>query len=173
MGNVMNVGDNLKLFRNEKKLTQQELGEMLGVKKSTISRWESGERSMTIENVKKISHLLEIPVGAFFSSNDSYESTKGWDEDNFSDDNRNDVVIPKDNNSTNRSFEVVREDKEEFVTDVERLSLPMIDDPDIIQAFEGFKEFDKLTPEDQEDIKDILKLALKIIEKRKGPDNLG
>lgn len=167
----MNEGNNLKLFRKKKKLTQQELGDMLGFKKSTISRWESGERSMTIENVKKISHILEIPVGAFLSSNDSYESTKGWDEDNFSDDNRSNNVIPKANNSTNRSFEIVREDKEEFVTDATRLSLPMIDDPDIIQAFEGFKEFDKLTPEDQEDIKDILKLALKIIEKRKVPND--
>jgi transcriptional regulator with XRE-family HTH domain len=166
----MNVGDNLKLFRNKKNLTQQELGELLGVKKSTISRWESGERSMTIENVKKISHILEIPVGAFLSSNDSYESTKDWDRGSFSDNNRSDKVVPKDSNSTNRSFEVVREDKEEFVTDATRPSLPMIDDPDIIQAFEGFKEFNKLTPEDQEDIKNILKLAVKIIEKRKVPD---
>ena len=167
MGNVMNEGKNLKLFRKRKNLTQQKLGDMLGVEKSTISRWESGERAMTIENVKKISQILEVPFGAFLSSNDSYERTKGLDRNNLSDDNQNGEVIPKDNDSANQSFEVVREDKEEFVTDVARLSLPMINNPDIIQAFEGFKEFDKLTPEDQEDIKDILKLALKIMEKRK------
>ncbi|MBN1572685.1 MAG: helix-turn-helix transcriptional regulator [Deltaproteobacteria bacterium] len=162
----MNEGENLKLFRKKKNLTQQELGEMLGVKKSTVSRWESGERAMTVENIKKVSHVLNVPVNAFLSDNDSYESTRRWDKENPPDDGQDNSVIPKEEIPADQSFEIVREDKGEFVSDEARLSLPKIDDPEIIQAFEGFKEYDKLTPEDKDDIKDILKLALKIIEKR-------
>ena len=166
----MNEGYNLKLFRKKKNLTQQELGEMLGVKKSTISRWESNERAMTVENIKKVSQALNVPVSAFLSDNDSYESPKRWNKENPPDDKKDNTVIPKEEISADQSFEIVREDKGEFVSDKMRFSLPKIDDPEIIQAFEGFKEYDKLTPEDKEDIKDILKLALKIIEKRTVPD---
>lgn len=166
----MNEGDNLKLFRKKKNLTQQELGEMLGVKKSTVSRWESGERAMTVENIKKVSQVLNVPVGAFLSDNDSYESQRRWNKENPPHDKQGKSAIPKEEIPADQSFEIVREEKEEFVSDEARFSLPMIDDPEIIQAFEGFKEFDKLTPEDKDDIKDILKLALKIIEKRTVPD---
>jgi len=166
----MNEGYNLKLFRKKKNLTQQELGEMLGVKKSTVSRWESSERAMTVENIKKISQVLNVPVSAFLSDNDSYESSKRWNKENPPDDKQDKTVISKEEISADQSFEIVREDKGEFVSDEMRFSLPKIDDPEIIQAFEGFKEYDKLTPDDKEDIKDILKLALKIIEKRTVPD---
>jgi hypothetical protein len=37
----------------------------------------------------------------------------------------------------------------------------------LISAFEGFKELDKLTPSDVDDIKAILRLAQRIIDKRK------
>ena len=47
-----------------------------------------------------------------------------------------------------------------------RSCIPDIDDPELVQAFEGFKELDKLTKDDLEDIKDILQLAKRIIEKR-------
>lgn len=164
----MNEGNNLKLFRKNNKLTQQELGDMLGVKKSTVSRWESGERAMTIENVKKISRLFNVPVGAFLSNNESYESVRNWDGENPPDENqdKDNTTIPKTAGATDQSFEVVHEEKKKFMTEGAQLSLTDIDDPDIIRAFESFKDFGKLTPEDQEDIKDILKLALKILEKR-------
>jgi transcriptional regulator with XRE-family HTH domain len=165
----MNEGENLKLFRKKRNLTQQELGEMMGVKKSTVSRWESGERAMTLENVRKASHALNVPINALLSDNDSYESPRNWDKENPPDDKQG-KIAPKEESPADQSFEIVREEKGEFVSDKTRPSLPGIDDPEIIRVFEGLKEYDRLTPEDKEDVKDILKLALKIIEKRTVPD---
>jgi transcriptional regulator with XRE-family HTH domain len=165
-GSVMNEGDNLKLFRKKNNLTQQELGDIVGVKKSTVSRWESGERAMTIENIKKVSRFFKVPVGAFLSNNESYESARNWTGENSPDENQEGTVVHKAGGETDQSFEVLYEEKKKFTAEGALLSLPNIDDPDIIRTFEGFKNFDKLSPEDQEDIKDILKLALKILEKR-------
>lgn len=166
----MNEGDNLKLFRKRNNLTQQELGDMLGVKKSTVSRWESGERTMTLENIKKVSRLFKVPFNALLSNNESYERTKEWTEGNPPDGNENVTTVPKKGESTDQSFEVLYEEKKKFVTEGAGSSSPDIDDPDILRAFESFKDFGKLSSEDQEDVKDILRLALKILEKRTAPD---
>ena len=39
----------LKALRKEKKLTQAQLGEALGLQQATIAKWEAGERTPFIE----------------------------------------------------------------------------------------------------------------------------
>ena len=64
----------LKLFRKQNNLTQDELGEYLGIKKSFISRIENGFHKLPHE---KLSKLLENNLGwnvsALLSSNESEE----------------------------------------------------------------------------------------------------
>ena len=36
------IGERIKRLRKEKKLTQDQLGEILGVKKSAVAKWENG-----------------------------------------------------------------------------------------------------------------------------------
>lgn len=64
----------LKLFRKQNNLTQDELGEYLGIKKSFISRIENGFHKLPHE---KLSKLLENDLGwnvsALLTSNDSEE----------------------------------------------------------------------------------------------------
>ena len=52
------TGERIKKLRKEKGLTQQQLGEMLGVQKSAIAKYENGR----VPNLKKetISRLAEI-----------------------------------------------------------------------------------------------------------------
>lgn len=38
----MSFSENLKQFRNEKQLSQEELAEMLGVSRQAVSKWEQG-----------------------------------------------------------------------------------------------------------------------------------
>ena len=58
----MNIGAKIKAARKAKGMTQEELGEILGVKKSAIAKYESG-RVVNIKRstLKKISDVLNIP----------------------------------------------------------------------------------------------------------------
>ncbi|MCM1487294.1 MAG: XRE family transcriptional regulator [Firmicutes bacterium] len=53
-----NVGEYIKQLRKEKGFTQEQLGELLGVKKAAVQKWESG----TVKNLKRdtIIKLAEI-----------------------------------------------------------------------------------------------------------------
>lgn len=57
----MNIGEKIKNARLAKGMTQQELGELLGVQKSAIAKYESG-RVVNIKRstLKKISDILGL-----------------------------------------------------------------------------------------------------------------
>ena len=57
----MDIGQKIKSARLAKGMTQQELGELLGVQKSAIAKYESG-RVVNIKRstLKKISDILDI-----------------------------------------------------------------------------------------------------------------
>ena len=42
------IAKNLAYFRKEKKLTQEDLGQQLGVKRNTVSSWESGINAIDV-----------------------------------------------------------------------------------------------------------------------------
>lgn len=58
----MDIGTKIKNARQAKGMTQEELGEILGVQKSAIAKYESG-RVVNIKRstLKKISDVLDIP----------------------------------------------------------------------------------------------------------------
>lgn len=58
----MNIKDIIKAKREEKGYSLKELGNLIGVSESTVSRWESGTiANMTHTNIVKISKILDIP----------------------------------------------------------------------------------------------------------------
>ena len=50
----------LKQLRVEHKLTQQQLGELLGYKNNSICQIENGKRNMSIEKVVELAKLFDI-----------------------------------------------------------------------------------------------------------------
>lgn len=57
----MNIGEIIKKARIEKGYTQEELGEMVGVKKSAVAKWENGRVSeIKRSNLKKLADALGI-----------------------------------------------------------------------------------------------------------------
>ena len=56
----MNFGEKLKGLRKGQNLTQQQLADRLGVAKSVISYYESGERFPSYDILLKISHLFRV-----------------------------------------------------------------------------------------------------------------
>ena len=57
------IGDRIKERRLALKLSQAELGNMIGIGKSTISEWENNKRRPSIEMLYKIAEALETTAG--------------------------------------------------------------------------------------------------------------
>lgn len=58
----MSVSVNIKLLRQQKNLTQKELGDILHVSNKTISKWENGRGLPDIETIKRIAEVLNVKV---------------------------------------------------------------------------------------------------------------
>lgn len=56
----------LKFKRIEKGLTQFQLAEQIGATNQTISEYERGRVKPSYDNMKKISEVLDTPVGELF-----------------------------------------------------------------------------------------------------------
>ncbi|WP_195572469.1 helix-turn-helix domain-containing protein [Paenibacillus sp. 1001270B_150601_E10] len=58
----MQIGDRLRKFRREKKLTTTQLSKQSGVTQSTISEIENNNRSPQLDTLEKICQALEISM---------------------------------------------------------------------------------------------------------------
>lgn len=56
----MNFGEKLKMLRTGQKLSQRALAERLGVAKSVVSYYESGDRYPSYDVLIKIAHLFHV-----------------------------------------------------------------------------------------------------------------
>ena len=65
------LGEKIKLYRENKKMTQLEIAEYLGVKPATISKYESGALEPNIESLKKIAELFGISIDELLKDEES------------------------------------------------------------------------------------------------------
>lgn len=73
----MNVGDYIKKLRTEKGLTQEELGEMLGVKRAAVNKWESGMvQNLKRTTIQKLAVIFNVNPATFIDGSESFESEK-------------------------------------------------------------------------------------------------
>jgi HTH-type transcriptional regulator / antitoxin HipB len=56
------LGEMIKRTRKERHLTQSELGELIGVQKSQISRIEKNAKNVTIETILRVFNALKAKV---------------------------------------------------------------------------------------------------------------
>ncbi len=61
------IGEFIASSRKSKCLTQEELGEKLGVSNKTISRWENGNYMPDLSLLKPLSDLLDVSVNELLS----------------------------------------------------------------------------------------------------------
>ena len=64
------LGDKIKLYRENKNMTQSEVAEMLGVKSATISKYEAGLLEPNIESLKKLAELYEVSIDELLKEDD-------------------------------------------------------------------------------------------------------
>ena len=66
--------DRLKAAREYREIGVGELAELLGVKRQTISMYESGKLpNPGVENIRKMSEVLKFPVDFFFERTEEHE----------------------------------------------------------------------------------------------------
>ena len=56
----------LRLAREQRGISQRDLGKAMGVSAATISRYETGERKLTVEAAKRIAFFLNEEWGNLF-----------------------------------------------------------------------------------------------------------
>lgn len=66
----MALNDNIKKFREEKNLTQQQLADKLYVSRQTVCRWENGSRCPDLIMAKKLVLELEVSMDELVSDED-------------------------------------------------------------------------------------------------------
>ncbi len=64
------LGEKIKLYRESKNMTQGEVAEILGVKATTISKYESGTLEPNIESLKKLAELFDVSIDELLKEED-------------------------------------------------------------------------------------------------------
>lgn len=64
---------NLRRIREERKMTQQQLADMLNVNRSTITHWESGKRMPDITMLRYIANCLDVEIGVLMGTEPDLE----------------------------------------------------------------------------------------------------
>ena len=64
-----NFSKNLKMLRETKKISQQEIADKIGVDRSTIGYWENGKADPTMLNVIKLAETLNVDIVTLIGGN--------------------------------------------------------------------------------------------------------
>lgn len=63
------IGRGVRLLREKINLTQQQIGEYLGVSQSAVARFETGERPISISHLEKLAMLTDGDIKEFSKEN--------------------------------------------------------------------------------------------------------
>lgn len=68
MSDTNYINDRIRTLRIERKLTQQELGELLGITAQAVSKWETGQATPDITLLPKLSVLFSCSIDSLFNN---------------------------------------------------------------------------------------------------------
>lgn len=83
-------GLRLRALRNEKKLTQDELGKLLNISGKTIGTWERDSRQPNIEAINKLASIFDVTTDYLLGNSNEKQPQKYYD---LSDKEKNDIAI--------------------------------------------------------------------------------
>ena len=66
-------GKAVRAIRQDKKISQEELGDLCGLHRTYISDIELGKRNVSLENIDKIAHALQVKKSELFIEVEKYE----------------------------------------------------------------------------------------------------
>lgn len=91
-----NFAFNLKHLRQEKGLTQEQLGKLMNKDYSTIGKWENGTRSPIMEDVLKLSDILNVDIKDLIDKDYNTTTSKPFDELEILFDKNKDILTEDD-----------------------------------------------------------------------------
>jgi transcriptional regulator with XRE-family HTH domain len=111
----VDIGLKIKTARQAKGMTQEELGEILGLQKSAIAKYESG-RVVNIKRstLKKISDVLDIPPFELVFDEEIKRAPAEMAERHF------EMIIDEDLNDIFADFKILDEAQKKIVKDLIR-----------------------------------------------------
>lgn len=72
--NVMNVGEYIKKLRIESGYSQEQLGNLLGVQRAAVQKWECGRvQNLKRETIKKLAEIFDVSPSTFIDTENYYE----------------------------------------------------------------------------------------------------
>ena len=80
------IGKFIAELRKEKNMTQQQLGDKIGVSFKTISKWETDAGLPDTENLKELSRIFEVSIDYLLDNNNELPllvMKKKLDKDNY------------------------------------------------------------------------------------------
>lgn len=64
-------GKNIRVARDSKNITQEQLAELCGLHRTYIGSVERGERNISLENISKIAQALKVNISDLFKKTDA------------------------------------------------------------------------------------------------------
>ncbi len=108
---------NLKYIRNQKKISQQELADKIGVDRSTIGYWENGKADPTLLNVQKLSDALNLNIIKLVGIDLSLEENQTNEKKQFSEEEKKEALkqVLKDKGFLNENEEISKDDVDKLI----------------------------------------------------------
>lgn len=69
----MTLGETLKETRKQASLSQEQLAEKLGVSRSAVAKWETGNGIPDVDNLKVIAQLLNVSIDYLLDDREGME----------------------------------------------------------------------------------------------------
>ena len=70
------LGEKIKIYRENKNMTQNEIAEVLGVKPATVSKYESGTLEPNIESLKRVAQTFNITIDELIKDEEKFDISK-------------------------------------------------------------------------------------------------
>ena len=75
----MSIAERIKKYRSDKHYTQKELADLLNVKPTTVSGWELGRNTPSIEMIKKLASIFGVSFDNMAGVSDNNNKLKTAD----------------------------------------------------------------------------------------------
>lgn len=74
----MNLNLKLKLLRLSRSIKQNTMAEHLGISQQAYSKWETTKRHFTLEELEKLSAILQVDIAFFMSKDELPPAESEW-----------------------------------------------------------------------------------------------